>query len=156
MENNEIIKALECCSRDPNCEKCPLKDIDCFINKPSIALDLINRQQAEIVSLKNKVELLEMEKEMSKKDRDKATAYAMDIIKKQDVEIKRLTERNFELAEKGEKVVIAYKTAKSEAIKEFAERLKEKTNRVYYVESIALLNVHEVIDNLVKEMVGEE
>jgi hypothetical protein len=166
MTDNEIIKALERCNRPAgqhNCKNCPYYQSKgrCTTNLLNDTIDLINRQQAEIVSLKNKVELLEMEKEMSKKDRDKATAYAMDIIKKQDVEIERLTERNFELAEKGEKVVIAYKTAKAEAIKEFAERLKALDRldvdvsygygREHYTEAIAV----NLIDNLVKEMVGE-
>lgn len=52
MTDNEIIKALECCIKDPNCEKCPAKDEDCFINRPQIALDIINRQKAEIERLK--------------------------------------------------------------------------------------------------------
>ena len=42
---------------------------------------------------------------------------AIDIINRQKAEIERLTARNFELSEKGEKVCIAYKNAKAEAIK---------------------------------------
>ena len=48
MTDDEIIKTFECCIKDVNCEKCPAKDEDCFINRPQIALDLINRQKAEI------------------------------------------------------------------------------------------------------------
>lgn len=44
------------------------------------------------------------------------------------------------------------KKAKAEAIKEFAERLKEKW-RVAQVGR--LFNLHKEIDNLVKEMVGD-
>lgn len=62
MTDNEIIKALECCSVDPSsgkyadCKNCPLDILDsanCFwfvIQKN--ALDLINRQKAEIERLK--------------------------------------------------------------------------------------------------------
>ena len=58
MTDNEIIKALECCtySLGVMCKKCPskttLQGLGCR-NKLSIAaLDLINRQQAEIERLK--------------------------------------------------------------------------------------------------------
>lgn len=51
---------------------------------------------------------------------------ALDIINRQQAEIERLTARNFELSEKGEKVCVALKNAKSEARKEFAERLLQK------------------------------
>ena len=43
-----------------------------------------------------------------------------------------------------------YETAKSEAIKEFAERLKEKASRGFWDE-LAYADVDD-IDNLVKEM----
>lgn len=55
MTDNDIIKALECCSKDDvDCEKCPancLCDNDNFCFTGAI-LDLINRQQAEIEQLK--------------------------------------------------------------------------------------------------------
>ncbi len=57
MTDNEIIKALECCLKGCNaegCDDCPLyeKVEDCEIEIPIIALDLINRQKAEIERLK--------------------------------------------------------------------------------------------------------
>jgi len=57
MTDNEIIKALECCLKGCNeegCDDCPLyeKVEDCEIEIPIIALDLINRQKAEIEQLK--------------------------------------------------------------------------------------------------------
>ena len=54
MENNEIIKALECCcftDDENNCCTCPLSDDSgklCVGGLVKNALDLINRQQAEI------------------------------------------------------------------------------------------------------------
>ena len=56
MTDNEIIKALECCTDTLSCPTdCPLfeDDRDCLLvlNKPT--LDLINRQKAEIESLRN-------------------------------------------------------------------------------------------------------
>ena len=52
MTDNEIIKALECCYTSYDCEDCPYycSDKDC----PDLlmnALDLINRQKAEIEKL---------------------------------------------------------------------------------------------------------
>ena len=49
MTDEQIIKALECCS-DSNCHECPIEGCtdDIFGN----ALDLINRQKAENESLK--------------------------------------------------------------------------------------------------------
>jgi hypothetical protein len=59
MTDAEIIKALECCiDEDFNlCNKCPIK-IECYTQTVYIkkkALDLINRQQAEIERLKDMV-----------------------------------------------------------------------------------------------------
>lgn len=119
MTDNEIIKALECCkgylTNDcaicQNVEKYPRCNE--FLNE--IALDLINRQKAEIESLN--IELQSM--------RSAANSYKMH-----------------------------YETTKSEAIKEFAERLKEKKYKScewshgehpYVVEECD-------IDELVKEM----
>ena len=60
MTDNEIIKALECCADEMGCKKgCPCFDPKakgscCTISKigiEKIALDLINRQQAEIERL---------------------------------------------------------------------------------------------------------
>jgi hypothetical protein len=60
MTDNEIIKALECCMDEMGCKKgCPCfdpkaKGSNCTISKigiEKIALDLINRQQAEIERL---------------------------------------------------------------------------------------------------------
>ena len=56
MTDNEIIKALECC-KDPecaNCKECPAYEThkDCMGCVLSEAIDLINRQRAEIERLK--------------------------------------------------------------------------------------------------------
>lgn len=48
MTDNEIIKALECCSIKHCCKECPYKGKCKLVNGVlSDALDLINRQQAE-------------------------------------------------------------------------------------------------------------
>lgn len=55
MTDNEIIKALECCTEDEDCAHCPLtKEIPYCIDDTMVgALNLIKRQQAEIERLKN-------------------------------------------------------------------------------------------------------
>lgn len=108
MTDEQIIKALECCSSSnvEHCRKCPLisqKDelFSCLYQKQILSLDLINRQKA-----KNEREINQI---------------------------------------------------KSEAIKEFAERLKgyaigengSKEKAYFFVEV-------QDIDNLVKEMMEEQ
>ena len=155
MTDKEIIKALECC----------VNKFDGWvryndgnqIHKVTIAdiLDVINRQQAEIKTLQERNVVLR------------------GMIDTQKAEIERL-QKSIELT-KGAKCVYSYdgetleycitspcpihKTVeqiKSEAIKEFAERLKEKADYyengqgwegdIYYADDV---------DNLVEEMVGD-
>ena len=55
MTDNEIIKALECHAEESldTCSLCPLLNIEgCAYEAAEYALDLINRQQAEIERLK--------------------------------------------------------------------------------------------------------
>ena len=61
MTEREIIKALECC-KDNNCHECPIKGCteDIFVE----ALDLIDRQKAEIERLKKELMKCKLEKEM--------------------------------------------------------------------------------------------
>lgn len=60
MTDEEIIKALKCCSRG-NCKDCAAKectDLECVHNLSQNALRLINNQQAEIESIKAKREFV--------------------------------------------------------------------------------------------------
>ena len=50
----------------------------------------------------------------------------------------------------------AIKTAKSEAIKEFAEQVKENVPKMCWMNEIDKDNMRRYIDNLVKEMVGDD
>lgn len=58
MTDEQIIKALRCCSRTDKtvwCPDCPLfgrEETDCLPQKAKAALDLINRQKTEIKDLK--------------------------------------------------------------------------------------------------------
>lgn len=112
MKDNEIIKALECCLtiEGNSCGGCPVEK-GCITDEGvnvlhKHALDLINRQQAEIERYKGVIKLLEK-----------------DVL-----------------------------TAKTEAVKEFAERLKSlQIGLEISGESLYYIPI-DCIDNLVKEM----
>lgn len=110
MTDNEIIKALRCCSRTDKtvwCPDCPLfgrEETDCLPQKAKAALDLINRQKAEIEELR--------------------------------------ADNNY-LFETMPRI-------KTEAIKEFAERLKQYNIGLYSEFKAKIIN--EDIDTLLKEM----
>ena len=126
MTDNDIKKALECCITN-DCAKCKAYDetngeiVDCLHAICRNALDLINRQQAEIERLESKV--------------------------------KKLGKEQYDLCSQIVNLKDDVKYSKSEAIKEFAERLKNATLPVtlggkYKYDVIT----KEGIDNLVKEM----
>ena len=126
MTDNEIIKALGCCI-EHKCHKCPARAMFCSESIPmAFALDLINRIREENEALINGQETLQK------------------YIAKKDAEIERL--KGWQDLLKAEK----HSLIKAEAIKEFAERLKEKGNR-----SLGDHFITKWIDDLVKEMVGD-
>lgn len=68
MTDNEIIKALECCKmfyaehNNFHCNDCPINDCkECETKLFSNALDLINRQQAEIERLQKTIDKLKLD-----------------------------------------------------------------------------------------------
>ena len=175
MTDAEIMKALKCCKVEfENCEKCPYGGIDCLTEKGESlimrdALDLINRQQAEIEKLN--VELVGMRGacESYKIHYDNAQAEIERLQKiivgfmdevgtwsnKYDVDISNihklpiLAKEDYNIKNK----------IKSEAIKKFAERLKKKASSI--VTSCQGYEIYETkqyqisainFDNLVKEM----
>ena len=73
----------------------------------------------------------------------------LDLINRQQAEVKRLEQENFDRS-------LTIETWKWEAVKDFAERLKEKLhlNGAVIGSNCAIVNDVD-IDNLVKEMVGE-
>lgn len=130
MTDNEIIKALECCVYDDYAKchyDCPYKTNCRHLSKD--AIDIINRQRAEIEQLKFEIAKLLPE----------GCSYAIQV----------------EVSNKLESQI------KSEAVKEFAEKLKNKIKTECnpygkptfdYDTSLAIMRY---IDNLVKEIVGE-
>lgn len=124
MTDNEIIKALECCTEDEDCSHCPsIKEMPYCSNDIMVgALNLIKRQQEEIEQLKFEIAKL----------LPKGCPYAIQV----------------EVSNKLEARI------KSEAVKEFAERLKERI-----IEDFLKYNTDATIGyiyNIVKEMVGEK
>lgn len=131
--DEEIVRALECCISTTTGEAC----VGCPFNKQKVcdkdqwaleryALDLINRQKAELA-----------DNERLNKKVDKLSEVLSDTIK------------------------IRYKKAKVEAYKEFAEKLKLHSYIMSDESQTGIINRYSVvtvnqIDNLLKEMVGEE
>ena len=126
MTDNEIIKALECCMKD-DCENCPYFAnglFECGEHFNEDVLDLINRQKAEIERLKAECG-------------------------NQSALWSKHYENIFETA----KETVKAEAVKAEAVKEFAERLKEMSE--HFWEEKENFVSEDDIDNLVKEMVGD-
>lgn len=155
MTDAEIIKSLECCKMPVGsgaCNGCSLKDIrnkrlignekSCTTVLLENALDLINRQKAEIERLKEPVSLVVN------------CDVPEDILK---------TLRNQKVInlsnDEAEAICIWDKHVRAEAIKEFAERLKEHSRKMqssdFSGEFWDRAMIVTDIDNLVKEMAGD-
>jgi hypothetical protein len=130
--DEQIIKALEHCTSSTTseaCNGCPFYDTDVCIEMDNAlniyALDLINRQRAEIERLhsevKEKTETIVFLK-------DQATGWSIDFCN----------------------LKAKLNTAKSEAIKEFAEGLKKRLERKYTIYGREYVLRH--LRELVKEM----
>lgn len=178
MTDEQIIKALKYCN-GYDCETCKALRYCDYMHPGALArasLDLINRQKARIKELRSDKIIAETHEKAAKdlfvdcaKQREEAKA-----------EIKRLKERISYLEESIDcsrkeynRLLQKLQQAKSEAIKEFAERLKSRLANLSvqtkthggkttpnYVDDIANQILHkyvpEEIDNLVKEMMEEE
>ena len=184
MTDREIIKALECCTKD-DCNKCPNNFGNCYSNLAGYALDLIHHKDAEI---RNYIRVAEKQQKVSmdrhfviKRLTEERNAFrhyydeCLKDLKKAHAEIERLKKENNQFTDIGK----LYSEIKAESIKEFAERLKEeivealksnynaqnerilKTNKVdefvkYCDGKIAALRgIDDFLDDLLKEMVGD-
>ena len=121
MTDNEIIKALECCGRE-SCFGCPYCG-KCHQGNPMItdALCLITRQQVENKRLEKEVNLVSIQFQDLQERYEESQA-----------EIERL---KVDLAKCSIRLDNLYKTAdeiKSEAIKEFAEKIKQRERIMKY------------------------
>ena len=142
MTDKDIIKALKLCTEiktSEACDDCPYRGL-CredgdILEKDALAL--INRQQAEIERLKTKCENTQI-----------GYNFAED-------EIKNLKKDKYKLQKALNQSEDYRVIAKAEAVKEFAERLKKEIDiRPTYSREQNKYVVF-LIDNLVKEMVGD-
>lgn len=150
MTDKEIIKALECCrpKTNRNCGNCPAYDLGdfCAAELKSKAFDLINRQQAEYEELwKERNRIYESLKETNAELEEYRKAF---INAQAEIEDLKKVDIDEYASEYDNKI-------KAEAVKEFAEALKTYKARVGYEWDKDLYVNVEVIDSLVKEMVGE-
>ena len=154
MTDNDIIKALECCTDTLSCPTdCPLfeDDRDCLLVLNKSILDLINRQKAEIQALR---EDIHNRKTRENKLRSKIKSFRAEIERLQSESIGKcelaISMRNDNNLDSNCNYCID--KSKAEAIKEFAERLKEI---ITMSPKSSILLDKWYIDNLVKEMVGD-
>ena len=144
MTDSEIVKALECLKgRALKCRECPYSSRYpfplCQQEAANDALKLITRQQAEI---ENYIKVAERQQSLSLE---------------RDFEIKRLRAEIEKLKQplnvRFEKFESEYDSKiKSEARREFAERLHEK---VHVVPTVYNSHFGRIVDNLLKEMERE-
>ncbi len=139
MAGNEIIKVLECCTKG-RCAGWPANknNASCLTHLAKHALGLINRQKADIEKL-----------EIVKKHIDTL------ICRECDYSTAEAYNSSFQ---KALEQIHDNANARAEAIKEFAERLKEEypADGRYQESTNTVIRIfHSTIDNLVKEMVGE-
>jgi hypothetical protein len=166
MTDAEIIKALECCTNSLDCPAdCPLYEYAgyCFLALHKPTLDLINRQKTEIERLKTLAELGNMRANDYRVMRDRALRAEADVEWLKKI---RTTVNDFWVELQGlsiakgkekptlEELLEYIEQAKAEAIREFAERLKERTKMPIGTLYGKMVYIKD-IDNLVKEMVGE-
>ena len=163
MTDNEIKKALVCCADEMGCAKgCPFfdkKKSKCKVASPygafeKLLLDLLNRQQA-------KIEALQMDNEQLQSDVINANMN-LEHMTAEFEELEAEYEKVYEQAEAdilgnlpqgGASCHWCIDKHKKYAIKEFAERLKYKYS-IFCRYCGGFIKLE--INNLVKEMVGEE
>ena len=136
MNDNEIVKALECCMGmiEGECEECPMCNKEyCKDALMGYSRNLINRLQADQEALINGQESLQK--------------YIADL----QAEIERLQGVIDSFTDIGK----LYSEIKSEARKEFAERLKEDFDTYPDEEESMALYMINLIDNLLAEMEKE-
>ena len=149
LTDSEIIKALECCCGGLTsdwCDKCPMnvtKECDKdLLALEKLALDLINRLQAQNKDLAETVHNLTIEKDA-----------LFDKAEELKAEIERLkTNLNVEL----ENFATEYDNKiKAEAYKECIEKVKEEINKHSYG-VLHKIVINYKIDNLLKEKAGDD
>ena len=137
MTDKEIIEALGCCVNEgfQECEKCPLytQNEPCRKTKlPTIALDLINRQKAEIERLQNEIGSLNKAYPCTVKMNDYFLVYARSL-------------------DDYDKLI---GDISAEAIKEFEYRITMECAKVMTIFQLDVMK--EIIEDVKQEMVGDD
>lgn len=128
MNDNDIIEIMKVCSMASGCKSCRFADsTDCAGEVSAFALDLINRQKAEIEKLKRDVDEARCEYTGLQIDKDEMFNESVALIK----------------------------NAGIKAIKEFAEKLKGRTTKALVFGHEYNITTTFGIDALVKEMTEE-
>lgn len=167
LTDNEIIKALEYCGIRKSCGSRPLykgHSGKCICTLLRSVLDFIIRQQTENENLKVENQSLRTAANSLKMHYEEAQAEIERLKRcvKTEEEVREIAKKTMEPLVKEitrEQIDIAVKYAKAEAYKELAERLKEYMDIGHLRPPTEIcfseLMVAKLIDNLVKEMVGE-
>lgn len=137
--NEDIISSLEIIATTRNCNECKIRNCkwgtcNCSQTTANVTLDLINRQKAEIERLKRENEILSTNAD---------TAFQDGLNEAQDLYATQVENE-----------------IKTEAIKEFADKLKENVTDCHTVSDGEYVgydwtDIANCIDNLVKEVVGD-
>ena len=158
MTDNEIIKALEYCyghnAGDAPCGDCPRFNHPDGCVHARDAIDIINRQKAEISELQHRNSELEIE---LKAMRGAANSYKAEVERLEgNLKFVRGTVERMKKYDEERDIRLHARlteTARAEAIKEFAQDLKEA---LYFTEfGTPVVDVSD-IDDFVKEMVGDD
>ena len=155
LTDKEIVKALECCISGIPCykTKCPfkIKEIcgDDIKALEKYALDLINRLQAEVNHLDNESDALLADIDFRDKEINELQAQNERLKEGADSLFNTLDYRLEQIL----KLQDNLNTAKAEAYKEFAERVKLRFSGTLSC-SGGVIKI--AVNNLLKELVGEE
>jgi archaellum component FlaC len=148
MTDTEIIKALECCKKD-DCDNCPNDFGNCYANLAGYALDLINRQKAEIKRLEKE---LETEKnQVIRLENQIGRLLSMNQAKLDTIH--DIMAENERLKTEKDNLIRTYAECQAEAVKEFADKV------LLYIPNIegdtTIKCVEEAIKQTLKETVGD-
>ena len=158
LTNEDIISSLKLIATTRNCNECKIRNCkwgtcNCEQITANVALDFIKRQKIENKRLEKEVNLVSIQFQDLQERYEEAQAEIESLKIFRGYAEKRASDYRT-MRDK-------YLNAKSEAYKEFAERLKEKSGKVEMVCSGALVQrdytiSEKTLDNLVEEMEGED
>ena len=137
MTDKEIKSSLEVIATTGNCEECKIRNCkwgtcNCSQITANAALELINHQQAEIKRLQKEVNLVSIQFQ-DLQERYEEAQTEIERLEKIEIEIDDFCRRLCHMRMLNGSVIASYEDLqnyiqqeKSEAVKEFAERLKEE------------------------------